>query len=230
MSTSVDSIIDVSFVALQVNLLEEAKQKREFVTRSKAEVEFEPRVGLIASDLTGAIAGRDRFVFERERIDIELKPDERRSVITRRFPESLDDLRRFSEIVNLALSIGNLSGSKLGPAIGYGYNIELVFSQDTHDSALAYLAEKTTDPKLSERIGAEVLGATTAIYLADGRRMWTVRLEPRYADEEGLKIFMSITYHIAHPDDTFPKEIEEVQSALKTLWDRAHSIVGDIDA
>ena len=230
MSTSIDSIIEVSFVGLQVNILEEPEQKREFVTRSDAEVEFEPRIGLIASDLSGAIGGRDRFVFERERIDIELKPDERRNVITRRFPERLDDLERFSEILNLALSISDLSGSELGVEIGYGYNIQLVFAQDSHESSLAYLADKMIDPTLSERISEDIFGALSTIYFRDDTRYWTIRFEPRYADQEALKVYMSINYHVAHPDDTFPKDTEEIQAALKILWDRAHSLVGEIDA
>lgn len=230
MGTSIDSIIDVSFVALQVNLLEEPEQKHQFVMASEAEVDFVPRVDIVAADLSGKISGSDRFVLQRERIDVELKPSEQRNTITRKYPENADDLGRLAEIIHFALSLSDRSGSKLGMEIGYGYNIQLVFSQDTHDSSLAYLADKTIDPVLSERIGEDIFGANPTIYFRQDTRYWVVRLEPRYADQQNLKIFMAINYHVGDPDDTLPQDVEEIKSDLKTLWDRAHSLVADIDA
>ncbi len=230
MSTDVESVLEASFVLLEANLLESPEQKRGFVADSKAEVDFHPRVDIVASDLSSAIGGSDRFVFEQDRIELRLYPNDERNIVSRKFPSSVDDLHRLSEIVHLAIGNTEIGDQELGDTIAFGYNVQVVYSQDTHDSALQYIAESFFDPQLSERIGGEgVAGGTAQIYFRVGQRLWSARFEPRLSDPYAQNIYLAVNCHVGHPKERIPSTIDDVYAGFVDVWNRAHLLVDALD-
>ena len=229
-ASSVESVTEVHLFLGQENLLATPDQKSSFIRASNLKVDYKPRVGLIAADLSEAIGGKDSFLFDRQRIDIELDSQEKQNTIRRKYPESIDDLAQLSDISFLALDKSDLNGKKLGEYAVYGYVIKLLYHiQDTYDHVLEYLTDIAINHDLADRIGVEgVVGGSATIYITEEQRVWMVRFEPYYGDKDCKTMALSLTYQIADPEETLPDCRDEVYDTLVAVWQRAEDLVSKL--
>ena len=161
------------------------------------------------------------FTMNRERISIETSP--LRSAIKRDYPSS-DNLAQLAQVAGFAIINTDLADQK---PRAFGYNIELVYDQDSGLSAFRYLAGRlfTSSPFIIEE-GQFVGGAGRLIYEMRGKR-WTIAIEPRFRDNETTRIFLTLNLH--SDEQRLPDE-EEINVSLQEAWEQAHSFAKRLDA
>ena len=93
-------------------------------------------MGSIANVLSGLTEQNRILTLRRERIELNLSPS--RSLIAREYPDQAD-FERLDEVATLAIANTELADKR---PQAFGYNIEMVFEQDTQQPAIYYLGER----------------------------------------------------------------------------------------
>lgn len=157
----------------------------------------------------------------RDRIALHLSPS--RSILRRDYPLGPGDLDRLADVVILAIDNTLMEGQTLR---AYGYNVEIVYSQDSGLTASLYLAERLFPHKLLVSEGRELIGGSGKIDLQDGRNRWGVRMEPRHNDLNEMRVFLSVNLH--RDEHSLPDEAD-IRASLKDAWDQAHNFAQLLD-
>ena len=194
--------------------------------------EFEAFRGVIATDVQISGAGlatniqsgitepQVALTLNRDRITLELSPS--RSAINRDYPLR-EDLPRLAEVAGQAISNTSEEEQELR---AFGFNIELVFDQDSDIPAFGYLSRRLFDVDGLGSEGWQFIGGAGKLIFNDGGRRWTIGLEPRFGDETESRVFLSINLHKA--GQTLPVE-DEIRDSLEEVWDKVHDFVQRLD-
>ena len=160
------------------------------------------------------------LLLDRDRVEISVQGS--RSTVLRQNPDEAN-LSRLAEITAIALGI---SGQTTGNAEAVGYNVELVFEQDSGQPAGRYLGERLFDYSALGEGASPLLGGAGRIVFGDSqeRRMFTA--ESRFGDDQTTRVFVSANLHLEGV--RIPNE-SEVRESLQTIWGDAHKFMERLD-
>ena len=161
-----------------------------------------------------------RITLNRDRIVLDLAPE--RTVITRDYPLS-HDLDRLAEVTALAL---DNSGPEGGVLQAVGFNIALVYDQDTHQTAVQYLSERLFNKRLSNEIGLPIQVAEGRLTFNSGEHQIAVTLQPRFGYATTTKVFMSLNLH--RETQILPTQ-QEIKESLREALNNAEEFARRID-
>ena len=176
-------------------------------------------VGLVTNIPTGITEPGRTLIISRDRIALELS--RARSIISRDYP-SREDLNRLAEVAGQA--IGNTSFAEQPRAVGF--NIELIFDQDSETPAFGYLSRRLFDVGPLGSEGWQFIGGAGRLIFDDGGRRWTFNVEPRFSDETESRVFLSANLHKG--GQLLPDEAG-IRASLEEVWDEVHDFVHRLD-
>ena len=221
MPTKLREIINVSLVLLNNDLLVDNTQIRKFQQAVDADVRLE--AGMAANVATGETHPNRTLHLDRDRISLNLaKP---RSVVTKEFPSlnSLgDELSRFAEVSAQAFRFTGLGDERCD----FGYNADMVFDQDTEQTALEFLGERLINHDIFTRSGREFVGGTCRVMVRDEFGQWNITFEPRSGDLQRRRVFVGANLH--NEQQTLPDKTE-IESSFGKVVDRVKELMLSLD-
>lgn len=210
--------IDAAFVGFEL-LRDDAE-----VSRCSAELgtEILTEAGLFIGGPSSIapVQGR-RLRMSRDRMFVETTGG--RTRVAREYPASIDDVPSVVRLARQAVACTDLQGAV--PS-SFGFNLELVYDQDSGQNALSYLGGRLFAPPSRLHAPWERAGGSGKLLVREGIRQWTIVLEPRLQVTDTSKVFLGVNLHVAQarmPDD------EEMEMLLRELWDRAHGMIENLD-
>ena len=190
MATDLREIINVSLVLLNHDLLGDDAQVQAFLEAVDVDVRLEG--GMATNVLTGATHPSRTLYLDRDRISLTLSQP--RSTIVREFP-SLTSLReeldRFAEVVDEVFNATGISGI----TCDFGYNTEMVFTQDVEDTALRFLGNRLLNGGVFNQPGRQLIGGTCRVIVEDESGQWNYTFEPRAGDLHRRRVFVGTNLH-----------------------------------
>ena len=220
MGTTEPNVLSINLVLVGVDLLAELESFEGF--RRQVDPDLEIEFGLSTEMPSGVTTTTRRVNLNRERIVLELSPS--RSSITREFPADRNELTKLTTTAQSAIE-----GSGLPPApSAFGFNIELVYDQDSGQPADRYLGSRLFGASQLGKQEWTLAGGTGNIVFTDedGLRRWTVNVRPRSANPPNTRVALSVNLH--YREERIPSG-QQLQIALEELWDEAHALVGRLD-
>lgn len=167
--------------------------------------------------LSGEAEDPDVLILDRERIEIAIQ--ESQFLISREYP-SEQDLPALASI-----SIATLDfHSKSIEAIGY--NVELVFDQDSGRSAERYLGERLFTHK---ELGSEawpLWGGSGRMVFGHSQERKSFTIAPRLDDERTTRVHVTANFHVEN--GRVPSEVA-ISESLATIWKDSHRVMELID-
>ena len=219
MSVTALEVLKAELVLVGVGLIKTPEELVAF--RSAVGSDVVAALSLTTNIPSGITEPGGSLTVDRERISLDISPS--RAVIRRDYP-SLDDLARLVQVAGFAITNTDLADQK---PRAFGYNIELVYDQDSGLSASRYLADRLFTPGSFVIEGGQFIGgAGRLIYEGSGKR-WTIAIEPRFNDNETTRIFLTLNLH--RGEQRLPDE-EEISASLQEAWEQAHSFAKRLDA
>ena len=221
MPATIQDVLKINIVLVGIGLLNNANETKAFSDAVNTEV-ITAGVGLSFGVPTLPPEPGRTLELQRDRISLQLIPG--RTAIERAFVSEPEDLDRLADVVSLALKHTHLGREEVPTA--FGYNIELVYDQTTGRSALGYLGAglfgrgglTVPDWKLVGGAGRFIFDS------ADGR--WSIRVEPRFNDEESSRIYLSMNLHKA--ENRLPS-LNEIRATFTDVWEKARIFVSLFD-
>ena len=176
--------------------------------------------GMSVNIQTGIAEPGFTLALNRDRITLDLSAS--RSMVNRDFP-SREELPRLAEVAGQAISHTLIEEDQLR---AFGFNIELVFDQQSAATAFEYLSKRLFDVGPLGNEGWQLIGGGGKLIFSDGKRCWTISLEPRFNDEAESRVFVSVNLHKA--EGTLPTQ-GEIRESLEELWDEVHHFIDRLD-
>ena len=215
MSAKLREIINVSLVLLtEGGLLIDDDQIQAF--QQALDVDFRQEVGMAANVITGQALPTRTLHLDRDRIVVHLSSA--RSSITREFPsfDTLNkDLCRFATVADHAFRATGLSEM----SSDFGYNVDMVFDQDSKETALEFLGERLLNYGAFSQTGRQLVGGTCRVVLRDGAGQWTYNLEPRAGDLQRKRVFVGTNLH---KEQSVLPDKDEISNSLEEV---VHSVI-----
>lgn len=219
MTAKVQDVLKTNLVLVGVGLLNNLEELEKFDHAVNSELMIEG--GGMMVNATGIVPEPMRAItIPKDRVSLELSPS--RSVISRDYP-SRNDLSRVAEVAAKAICSTDLKAPSLA---GFGFNIDLMYDQDSGDTAFGYLAKRMFSPDLSMNEGWNLVGGAGRLLFNRGGNVWTVNVEPRLGDQNTHRVFMKLNLHI---NDREIPDGERIRRFLEEIWDQAHIMVDMID-
>ena len=220
MAAVIQDVTNANFVLVEFQLLRTPQDIEEFKNAVGADVEI-AGMGLFANVPTGRAGPGYTLSLRKDRIALELSPP--RSTIGMEYP-TRGDLARLANVACQA--IASTSRESEHAPLAFGFNVEMVFNQDSGKPASRYLSDRLFS---SEQFGSEdwelVGGSGKFIFNDDGIR-WTFNVEPRFNDENESRVFLRVNLHKS--ENRLPDK-EEIQSSLERAWDEISGFMDRID-
>lgn len=208
MAVELQDILKANLVLLGLDLLKTEEELAAFRRDVGMEVVDRPLPNINVSP--GNTVTPRALTLDRERTVLEMSPI--RTVVHRNYPD-VKDFDRISEIAALAIDKTDLTGSE--PTVLCGYNLDLVFSQDSDPSAFTYLADRLFDVGLSQGLEWPLSGGSADLVFVDpARHQWTFTVQPRAFDPSGASVYLSLNRQIDSPQP-IPHKDEITQSLLE---------------
>ena len=214
MGVTTQDVLKANLVLVGLQLLSEPADFEEFRQLVATDV-VTAGVGLVTNVPAGVTEPGFIHTLNRDRITLDLS--KARSVITRDYP-SQTDLHRLADVAAHAIRRSSFTDQR--PA-AFGYNLELVYEQHSASKSFNYLSQRLFNPSLFGRNGWNLIGGFGKLHYQDGSRRWVITVEPRFHDEQTMRVFLSLNLHISEqrcPDD------EEIKKSLQEMWNQAHNI------
>lgn len=167
--------------------------------------------------MAGDVEGSEILVLDRERIGIVIQ--ELRLVINRDYPAK-EDLPALARISSATLDFHGQAMKAIG------YNVELVFEQDSGQSAERYLGQRLF---IHKELGSKewpLWGGDGRMVFGHSQKRKSFTITPRQDDEQTTRLYVEANYHVA--DGRIPCETE-INKSLVTIWEDAHKMVERID-
>ena len=219
MAVTTPEVVKANIVLVGIRLLSAPEEVEAFRRAIATEVQI-AGAGLATNIQSGITEPQFVLTLNRDRITLELSPS--RSAINRDYPLR-EDLPRLAEVAGQAIDNTSEDEQVLR---AFGFNIELVFDQDSDAPAYGYLSRRlfAVDGLGSE--GWRFIGGAGKLIFEDGGQRWTVALEPRFGDETEARVFLSVNLHKAR--QSLPTE-HEIRDAFQEVWDEVHDFVKRLD-
>ena len=222
MATRLREIIGVYVVVLDLELLGSDDQILEF--QKALDVDVRLSAGMATNVMTGQNHPTKTLNLDRDRISLNLsKP---RSTIIRDFPgiDSLEsELSRLAEVAHTAFSISRLT---TGALCNYGYNVEMVFDQDSEETALVYLGKRILNYDVLSQPGRELMGGTCKFLVNDELGQWSYTIEPRAGELQRQKVFLGVNLH---QDQKVLPEQTTILNAVSRIVVSANELMNRLD-
>lgn len=219
MVASVQDVLKTNMVLVGVGLLNTLGELNAFTEAVGTDVV--PSGAGIAFGIPTAPPESGRVLtLNRDRIALELFPS--RSTIGREFP-TYQDLGRLAQVAEYAISKTDLGSQELR---AFGYNVELVYNQDSGNPSLRYLGDRLFTPNLPSSEGWTLVGGAGRMIFDSRGTRWMINVEPRFNDEAETRVFLSLNLHIG--EQTLPKG-SEIRVSLQQAWEEAHNFVAYLD-
>ena len=211
MSIKVQDFLNVNIVFNGVELLDTlacVKKFERFIGSEIVVIEG----ATVSANLSGSMSAKARtFTIQKDRIRVDCS--QINSVIQRDYP-SLEDLARLAEVVNCAIS----NSTQIKKPTNFGFNLDLVYSQDSGLSASKYIARQILSPVLLEKKEWDIVSGFGGFTLDEDGKRWSIKIEPRYSDIMTPKVFLSLNLHFN--ESRFPEK-NEIHSSLDEMWRKA---------
>ena len=204
MAVKIQDVLKVDVVLVGVGLLRTQQSLDAFLATVGKEAVVEPLNAGPNIQVPGI-----RIAFNRERISVVLSQG--RSIIVQEYPD-WSGLNQLAEIAKTAIDHTPPSEEQL---VAVGFNIELVYDQDSDMTSSSYIASRLLSPKALNSAGWQLTaGANRTIIDANGLRI-NQSVAPRFNDESTTKIFVSLNLHTETNDMPDQSEIED---SLRYAW------------
>ena len=141
----------------------------------------------------------------------------------REYPASIDDVDSVVQLTTQAIANTDLQAAV--PS-SFGFNIELVYNQDSGENAFTYLGQRlfARASDLNEKWGH--VGGSGKLVAHEGNWEWTISLEPRFQAADAEKVFLSANLHV--PESRMPNA-GEMKTMLERLWTGVHDLIAKLD-
>ena len=167
--------------------------------------------------LSGKDGDPDVLILDRERIEITIL--ESQLSVSREYP-SEEDLLPLANISTATLNFLNQ------PIEAIGYNVDLVFEQNSGRSAERYLGGRLFKHR---DLGGEewpLWGGSGTMVFGNSRKRKSFNVAPRLGDDKTTRVLVEANYHVA--DGKIPQETE-IGESLATIWRDTIGIMELID-
>ena len=219
MAVTTPEVVKANIVLVGLRLLSAPEEIESFKHTIGTDVQL-AGVGMGVNVQTGLAEPGLSLILNRDRITLDLSPSQ--SAINRDYPLR-EDLARLAEVAGKAVS--NTSGEEQDLR-AFGFNIEMVFDQDSDLPAVGYLSRRLFDVDGLGSEGWQFIGGAGKLIFGDEGRRWTVALEPRFGDETESRVFLSVNLHKARQS---PPTEDEIRNSFEELWDEVHDFVQRLD-
>ena len=214
MSVQLQEVLSVELVLIGIELLRGEEEEARF--RRDAAVEVLTRPSRVAGGRPVPDHSR-ALVLSRERIAVDTSL--LGTVIRWDYPWG--NWSRFGEVVTLAV----------GPTaetheVELGYNVDLVFTQDSGQPSSAYLGERLLNPSLLGQLGWPLRGGGAQVSLRDENRTWAFIVEPRAEDLSGNRVFLRVS--LQWPLSPIPST-SQITASLQESLDQAMRLMQILD-
>ena len=196
MAVSLHVALDASVAidVAEVPAVDDLKEALEVITRTDVQVIF------------GRDGDPDLLLLDRERIEITVA--ESHLSISREYPseENIPPLAAMATAVLAFLD---------QPIQAMGYNVDLVFEQNSGRSAERYLGSRLF--KHRDLSGGEwsIWGGSGTMIFGSSQKRKSFRMAPRLEDDKTTRVFVEANYHVG--DGLTPTEAE-INESLTTIW------------
>ena len=219
MAVEIQDVVKANLVLVGLRLLNSPEQIERFGKAIRSDVQI-AGAGLVANIASGLTEPGLTLGLNRDRITLDLSQS--RSTVNREYP-SRGDLSRLAEVAWQAIDNTDLTER---PHLAFGFNIEMIFDQDSQPSAFGYLSAKLFDGQPLGNEGWNFVGGAGRLIFDDNGRSWTFNLEPRFNNPTESRVFLGGNLHFGrHP---LPNETEIV-GFLEEVWDKSHAFVERLD-
>ena len=208
MAVKIQDVLKADIVFAGVGLLRTQQSLDAFL----ASVDMEPLVEPLNVGPNIQVPGI-RIAFNRERISVVLSQG--RSIVVQEYPD-LTGLNQLAEIARTAIDQTPPSEEIL---VAVGFNIELVYDQESGMTASAYIADRLLSEDAFKSDGWQLTaGANRTVIDANGPRI-TQSVAPRFNDASTTKIFASLNLHTE--TNQMPHH-SEIVASLRYAWELIH--------
>ncbi len=206
MAMTLEDVLSVNLVLVGVELLHEPDMVERF--RNELAHDLRLEVGMVVLGATGVPEPSRILTMSRDRIQLTLHAS--RSTIAREYPDDLG-LTRLAHVADRAIELTNLEGK--APQ-AFGYNMELVFDQDSGQPAIQYIGNRLFGNLPTGVPGRNLVGGTGQLIFSDSAGQWTISIQPRFNDSDTRRVFLSLNLH--KQEQRFPDEAE-IQTTLEQI-------------
>ncbi len=211
-------VLKVDLVLVGVRLLPTPDQVTKF-SEAVGEDVVPAGTGLVLRADHGNPEQATRLELPKDRIALELSSG--RSIIERDYPTE-HELSRFADIVTLATDSSGLDNV---PPRGHGYNLAMVYRQDSGEGALSYLGKRLFGDVTFAAQGWNPVGGTGRLMYESPDGLWEFVVEPRLQKRDTDRVFLHLNLY--REQTTIPGR-EEIVSALGLIWREAHALANRI--
>lgn len=210
MATTLGDVLNANLVLVGVELLNEPDAVERF--RNELAPDLRLEVGMFVDGATGLPEPSRTLTLGKDRIQLTLHSS--RATIAREYPDE-SGLPRLAQVATRAIELTKLE-SRLPQA--FGYNIELVFDQNSGQPALQYIGNRLFASLPINEPGRYFIGGTGQLIYADADGRRTITVQPRFNYTTTSRVFLSLNLH--KQEQRFPDEAE-IQTTLKEIQQEA---------
>ena len=219
MAATVLDVLKANVVLVGVELLRRDKEFSEFQNAVQTEVAISASGIVIGPQSSNPQPGR-QLSLGRDRIVLETSQS--RTTINRDYP-SKEGLDRLAEVAGQAIKKSDVSNQALR---AFGYNIELVYDQDSGQSALRYLRDRLFPSYLFRDVGWQLIGGAGILDFRGDGDSWKAKIEPRLNDPGATRIFLGLNLH--KQETNLPNE-DDIRASLGKIWEQAQKFAERLD-
>ena len=219
MAVEVQDILSIDAVFAELELLRSNDEVAACSAALGSEIITE--VGLVLGASRGTPVEGRRLQVPRDRMRMETSAH--RTRVVREYPVQIDDVESVVQLARHAIESTDLQGAV--PS-SFGFNLELVYDQDSRETALTYLGRRllVRVGDLHENWGQA--GGSGKLVVREGTWQWTINLEPRLQAPDTTKVFLGANLHV--PEARMPDD-GDMEMLLRQLWGRAHEVIENLD-
>lgn len=219
MTVKVEDVLKVDFVLVGLELLNDASAYETFRDAVGTDVVVSGH-GVSLDARTNVTEFSRSVSLNRDRITLDLSPS--RSTIRREYPSEAE-LRRLAEVSGHAIGKTTVAGQHLR---AFGYNLELVYDQDSGEPASKYLADRLFSSSIPIQDDWELIGGGAKMVYNEGGNQWQFTTEARFNEPGTTKVFLNLNLHKDQQEPPTPNQIE---NHLQAIWDQAHLFASLLD-
>ena len=220
MTVTLEDTLNANLVLVGVEQLNEPDAVERF--RNEVGTDLRLEAGLVANDILAMPGPSRSLILGRDRIRLTLQAS--RSTIAREYPDKAG-LARLAQATSRAIEFTGL-GSQAPQA--FGYNMELVFNQDSGQPAIRYIGNRVFGNLSIDEPGRNLIGGVGQLIFADAAGRWTITVEPRSGDPDTSRVFLKLNLHKQEqrfPDESEIQEtLEQVQQGAQAFMERLEGV------
>ena len=158
----------------------------------------------------------------RERLVLETS--KRWTRVSMEYPTGVDEVAGVGRTVARACDATTLEDAT---PTAFGFNIEMVYDQDSGEKAIEYLGHRLLRPPVGLVEGETRFGGSGRIVLAEAESQLSVVVEPRHQSLDTTEVFLAMNQHF---DGGRVPSADEMTERMSALWKRVHAFATDLDA